>query len=108
MTSSDRCWLVCPHCHAKELVQAETEFGACPNCGGGPRHAEDDNGTPMFVWSTQNDPTSWSVDPADRATGLINLTVPTSHSHFFEDGQEVWVGGEKCIYRKGKAEFERK
>lgn len=54
-----RCWLRCPHCGAKELVQPETTFGACPECGGGPRFAEDDIGSPMLVWSDLDDVTSW-------------------------------------------------
>ncbi len=67
-----RCWLCCPHCKTRELVQNETEFGPCPECGGGPRFAEGDNGEPMLVWSAPSrpssqhgwspyDPTSWDV-----------------------------------------------
>ena len=56
-----RCWLRCPHCGAREWVQDRTEFGPCPECGGGPRYAEADDGQPMLVWSGSVDLESWDV-----------------------------------------------
>lgn len=76
-----RCWLKCPHCGTQELVLSTTEFGPCPNCGGGPRFAQGDNGDPMIVWSTAQDPTSWESGD----TGSFDL-APTDPSH----GGKVW------------------
>lgn len=53
------CWLRCKCCGTRELVQQETVFGPCPQCGGGPRFAEDDNGTPMYVISSPSFVDSW-------------------------------------------------
>lgn len=54
-----RAWLVCPHCETKELIQQQTTFGVCPECGGGPRYAKDDAGNNVFVWTRFEDITKW-------------------------------------------------
>lgn len=61
-----RCWLRCPHCGTRELVQSTTEFGRCPECKGGPRFAENDEGQPVFVWSAGHDLTIWDVSETSK------------------------------------------
>ena len=61
---TQRCWLRCAHCGAREWVNKWTEFGPCPHCEKGPRFAENDDGKPMIVWTGLQDATNW--DPRER------------------------------------------
>lgn len=71
-----RCWLKCLSCGTKELLVDTTKFdGGCLHCGGGPRSAESDDGAPMFVWSEQQDLTSWSVTNTG-SSGTVTVKTP--------------------------------
>lgn len=56
-----RCWLRCANCGVREWINRLTGFGPCPSCGKGPRFAEGDDGEPMVVWSTGQDPAIWGT-----------------------------------------------
>ena len=59
-----RAWLVCLQCGTKELLNERSKFdGGCLHCGGGPRAAQNDNGEPVVLWSSVNDPTLWDYLP---------------------------------------------
>lgn len=52
-------WLVCRECGTKEWLQGHTPIVGCIECDA-PRHAINQDGEPMVLWSAISDPDDWS------------------------------------------------
>jgi hypothetical protein len=53
-----RVWLICPKCQIREWLQPHTQIAGCSSCGAA-RHAVDDQGRPVLLWSGIQDATRW-------------------------------------------------